>query len=110
MGNSWAAPGVRCVCIRDEWEEIVPGIPTRQPMIGEVLTVKSVRLGRGGDIGGHPDMAYLTFWEIDERQEGSGMAAVVRWSAECFKPLAEQRTDISALTALLHTTREPANV
>ena len=110
MGNSWVAPGVRCVCIRDDWEELVPGLPSRQPMIGEVLTIKSARLGRGGNLGGDPNAIYLTFWEVDERQEAGGIAVVIRWVVDSFKPIVEQQTDISTLTALLQPARELADV
>lgn len=47
--SSWAAPGVKCVCIIDDWQDI-PGMgsPSRLPMINEVLTIKEVMVA--GDL------------------------------------------------------------
>lgn len=100
MDNSWAAPGVRCVCVDGAWDELACGLPTRQPMIREVLTIKAVKPGIGG-IGGDPMHAYLFFWEIDEVQSAGGVRCEIGWIATQFQPLIEHKTDISALEALL---------
>lgn len=110
MGNSWAAPGVRCVCVDDGWEELRCGLPNRIPMLGEVLTIKHVKPGSGGMFGGDVGHVYLTFWEIDEVQQAGGITASIGWISTQFEPLVEQQTDISTLTALLQPTRELADV
>lgn len=45
--SAWARPGVKCVCIKDDWlydvaERMGLNPPHRVPMIREVLTVKEV--------------------------------------------------------------------
>lgn len=114
MDNSWCAPGVRCVCVRDDWEGHVScdgfQIPVRVPMIGEVLTVREVNRGDGSPFGGVDGEPYLAFWEIDALQVDGPLSMTVRWRARHFQPLTEQKTDISVFEALLDTAGQPANV
>lgn len=114
MDNSWAAPGVRCVCVNDDWEGYAScdgyQVPVRLPMIGEVLTIRAIERGDGSPLGGLDGEPYLTFWEIDALQCDGPLSAVIRWRAKNFQPLVEHKTDIGVFQALLQTTREPAHV
>jgi len=104
--NTWVAPGVRCICVNDDWTEFTARgqvFPIRQPMIDEVLTIRDVQPGRGGG-DGKPMHVYLGFWEIDIVQESGAVFASIHWIVTHFRPLQELSTDISELTALL----EPA--
>lgn len=102
----WAAPGVRCVCVDDDWPWIRDGdsmLPVRVPMLGEVLTVTRIEEGDGdgpgrGDVGS----LYLFFAEIPTCDEGPGIRVdSVSWRADCFEPLVERKTDISVFTDIL---------
>ena len=48
--NTWAAPGVRCVCISDDFGHVSCDcgcggeLPVRQPMLNELLTIRSVEI------------------------------------------------------------------
>jgi hypothetical protein len=103
--NTWAAPGVRCVCIDDGFRfGISVGghrLPVRVPMLNEVLTIREVSVGRDGAIPGDPDKIYLSFWEIELRQTDGPLSGNVRFDARYFQPLVQRKTDISALTKLL---------
>lgn len=115
MDNSWAAPGVRCVCVTDEFEhdEVSNGvhrIPTRWPVRDEVLTIRTAGLPSPGSLCGNPGAVYLTFWEIEEWQQDGPLGATIGWNARHFRPLVEQQTDISLFTSMLDTAHEPANV
>lgn len=107
----WAAPGVRCVCINDDWPAIVRAglsVPVRLPMIDEVLTVRSIGPGCAGAVLGSPDEIYLTFWEIPvEQADGPLSATGIGWIAGNFRPLVEDATDISVFTGILD--RAPAD-
>lgn len=96
----WAKPGVQCVCIDDGFGFVKIGgvsIPTRQPMLNEVLTVKTV--------GAYGDMVILTFEEIEVYQSDSNgtdfLGGEVRWDAAAFRPLIKRPTDISIFKAML---------
>lgn len=92
----YAKVGDRVVCINDDWGWIRYGefmIPTRVPMISEILTIAS--------IWPLPHGVFLVFVEIAEHQEDGGFGADVRWGAENFRPLIERPTDISVFTAML---------
>lgn len=114
MDNSWAAPGVRCVCVDDNFEGYATcegyQIPVRLPMIGEVLTIREIERGDGSPLGGVDGEPYLLFWEIEARQNDGPLSGVVRWRARNFQPLVEHKTDIGVFTSLLQTKREPAHV
>lgn len=94
--NTWAAPGVRCVCINDEWAVYRQGaysLPVRTPMMNEVLTIREV-IASGDKIG-------LTFWEIDIVQTDGPLSKSCAWGAQYFRPLEEKKTDISVFTDML---------
>ncbi len=98
--NTWAAPGVQCVCINDDWGFFQAGscsLPTRVPMLNEILTVKRIAVKDG--------VVALTFEEIDERQYDSHgdehMEGNIWWHAHCFRPLEKRKTDISVFLKLL---------
>ncbi|MEN5084284.1 hypothetical protein ABE438_17525 [Bosea sp. TWI1241] len=100
----WAVPGARCVCIDDDWFAVERGgyaVPTRQPMIGEVLTVRSARRGSpDSDIVSVGEI-YLDFWEIPVQQRDGPLSAIVHWLASQFRPLVEEETDISVFASML---------
>lgn len=54
MDNSWAAPGVKCECIKQgEWEHNFgphDGRPQRMPDYGDVFTVWDVYVNDDGEI------------------------------------------------------------
>lgn len=78
--------------------------PYRLPMVGEVLTVLSARIGGdpGDVVPGRSDSIYLTFFEIPESQsDGPITLRVVAWDAAFFRPLVEPETDIAIFTGLL---------
>lgn len=119
----WAAPGVRCVCIEDHWAEIRVGgdtVPTRLPMLGEVLTIHDVQpdcqVRIGGATFGDLNETYLSFVEIPSSQT-AGLLTVhgLGWIASAFRPLLERKTDISVFTEILnrapadHRVKEPAH-
>ncbi|MDW5313745.1 hypothetical protein [Rhizobium sp. PL01] len=98
--SDWAKPGVQCVCIKEDWGYAVCGpfsVPTRVPMINEVMTVSEVR--RVGDA------VFLFFSEIPERQQDGPLFATVSWDASCFRPLIKRKTDISMFTKMLTDTK-----
>jgi hypothetical protein len=100
----WAAPGVRCVCIDDDWAELSRGgfaIPVRVPMQGEVLTVREARPPAPDATFGDPKAIYLDFWEIPILQNDGPLSGTIRWLATQFEPLVEQETDISVFTEIL---------
>lgn len=97
----WAAPGVQCVCINDDFGAgFTLGschIPTRVPMIDEVLTVKATYI--------FDERLFLTFDEIPDHQtdsrDGLMIGGVVTFEAVCFRPLIKRKTDISIFKAML---------
>jgi hypothetical protein len=96
----WAKPGVRCVCINDDftWSASMGpySVPTRLPMINEVLTVRQVEGNSFLNTG-----VALTFWEIDEFQIDGPLSAKVVYDIGCFRPLIEEPSDISIFKAML---------
>ena len=98
--NHWAVPGAQCVCINDDFGSIEVGgciIPTRVPMLNEVLTVRSVRASG--------ESVYLTFEEFDPWQSSSDgertISGTIAFDAVCFRPLNKRKTDISIFKAML---------
>ncbi len=98
--NTWAAPGVQCVCINDDFGCAQVGscsIPTRVPMINEILTVKTVEA--------RDEMICLTFEEIDEYQmdiQPDGfLGGWVLFDSVCFRPLEKRKTDIEIFRKML---------
>lgn len=101
---AWAIPGARVVCVNDDFGFIQQGtsiIPTRHPMMDEVLTIREVEPGQQSDLCCDPNGVFLSFWEIDRHHTSGPLSADISWSAECFLPLIEQKADISVFTALL---------
>ena len=103
--SMWAAPGVRCVCINDDFKthftmESGHSIPVRVPMLHEVLTIKRVEDWASG-FGGEPGTAFLEFHEIPLRQVDGPLSGEITYSVKCFRPLVERKTDISIFTAML---------
>ena len=95
---TWAAPGVKCVCVDGNWaeHEIQRGGVYRVPMVNEVLTIACVR-----------DNEYLVFEEIPERQEAG---KIIAWSIRSFRPLVTrtQDQDLELFLPLLTDTPVPA--
>lgn len=97
----WAASGVKCVCINDDFGNgftVGPcHIPNRVPMLNEVLTVKAVYTDA--------EKLWLTFEEFSDYQfdsaDGIFIGGVISFGAECFRPLTKRKTDISIFRAML---------
>lgn len=86
--------GQRVVCIDDDWpdwglvqERFQVPMPSRVPMINEVLTIAAIRAGTKL-LTKH--IVWLYFQEIEHG-----------WSYRAFRPLIERKTDISMFTRLL---------
>lgn len=110
MSAHWAVPGAKCVCIAEEFDNSLSigrySVPTRTPMLNEVLTVASARPWEGGGIGGTIGEIYLTFYEIEETQKDGPLSATITFAANCFRPIVERKTDISVFTAMLTEQRQ----
>lgn len=110
MSAHWAVPGAKCVCINDDFQTSLTvgqySIPHRSPMLNEVLTVASASICDGRGLGGVIGRVFLTFDEIEERQQDGPLSAEVTWNADCFRPLVERKTDISVFTAMLTDQRQ----
>lgn len=96
---SWFAIGVKCVCIRSNWEiDPLPDGLTRLPMLNEVLTIADIvpaRFYSGGTLA-------LVFEEIPHLQNG----AKVSYNPDSFRPLISNpktmEQDISLFTPLVN--------
>lgn len=102
--TSWAVPGARCVCIDDDFGFVQTGehvIPTRIPMLNEVLTVRAVKIGEDSILCSNPGGVFLFFWEIDRKQACGPLTGEVSWFVECFRPLTERPTSIEIFERLL---------
>ena len=98
--STWAKPGVKCVCVDDNWKEEFMGrpVPSRVPMINEVLTVRQVfsaDMWPGLII---PGGLVMSFDELGD--EGCWFYAVAH-----FKPLVTrtQEQDLEQFIPLLST-------
>ncbi|MGG7535336.1 hypothetical protein [Rhizobium sp. 12,4] len=95
--SNWAKPGVQCICIDDEWpDQMTDGrhsVPTRVPMLNEVLTISAVRPVR--------DRLFLYFEEIAALQASGPLQALISWDVVCFRPLLKRPTDISIFKNML---------
>ena len=90
--------GMRVVCINDNWGSYSSGsysIPTRVPMLNEVLTIRLMRWSE------RHDGLYLSFEEIPYRQADGPVWANIAFAADFFRPLEVRKTDISIFTAML---------
>jgi len=86
--SSWAKPGVKCVCVDDDWLIPLSSKAYRLPMLNEVLTVSGVFEAN--------DELFLAFDEIPYDQ---GLPH--RWHVIHFKPLITQSDDIAMFKSLL---------
>lgn len=91
---AWAKPGVRCVCIDDDWSDYhckLLGIepPSRVPMLNEVLTIRAVYPSTI-----RPYCLALQFSELGHE---------FGFPAHCFRPLTTRtlEQDMSHFTPLL---------
>jgi hypothetical protein len=96
--NTWAAPGVQCVCISDHFEGGAScdgySVPTRIPMLNEVLTISVMKI-RNGEL-------FLGFEEIPlDQSDGPLTGHCILFNVACFRPLEKRKTDISIFTKLL---------
>lgn len=95
--SDWAKVGVQCVCINDDFGCMTFGeycIPTRIPMIGEILTISRIDIGWDG--------ICLGFEEIPISQaDGPLRAEFILYSVRCFRPLLKRKTDISIFQNML---------
>lgn len=106
---AWAVPGAKCVCINDDFGYVSDGsdvIPTRQPMINEVLTIRTAVVGRGSIMCDPPGGVFLTFWEIERNQSSGQLSGDVSWFVGCFRPLLDRPTDISIFKRLLNPSKQ----
>lgn len=97
--------GQRVVCINDDfgWFEIDGfSIPTRCPMINEVLTVSGLIVSDTGNV-------CCSFEEIERRQVDGPLSAEIYWEYVCFRPLIDRKTDISIFTDMLTNVGEPVD-
>jgi len=116
IGRDWYV-GMRVVCVNDSWGSVTMGgfeLPTRVPMMNEVLTIVGLEWGLSGvkddprswDVEG----VFLTFDGITLRQSNNGFSCNIKWAAWHFRPLEERKSDISVFTSMLTGAkeREPA--
>lgn len=93
--NTWAAAGVKCVCINDDWGYLPPFLnnAARLPMINEVLTIKSVSLG----FSPHDFIAHvgLTFAETP-------LPFGVLFAAANFRQLVSLKDDVRMFREIAH--------
>lgn len=74
--------GMKVVCVSDGWSLVAGPEAATEVSKGDVLTVRGI-LDRG-------DKCFLHFYEV-----------IHGYSAECFRPIVEPKTDISIFTAML---------
>jgi hypothetical protein len=89
--------GQKVVCVDDDWGWISAGseyLPTRLPMLNEVLTISDLSPGSGG-FGSIENETYLYFEEIPRRQSSGYFSASISYLWSHFRPLVERKTDIS---------------
>lgn len=101
--------GKKLVCIYGgDWGHARHGsfsVPTRVPMLNEILTLKEIRPHRHDPNAsfstGKEGELYCTFLEIPEVQVDGPLRTTVSWHVRNFRPLDERKTDISIFTPLL---------
>jgi len=116
--SSWMRAGVKVVCIGECSDAIFSPfpVPTRVPMLGEVLTIATVRCSEphiGGQVGPYVVLngggVFFTFDEIPEEQTAEGVTALFRWSATKFRPLIStemsEEADVSLFAGALKTAK-----
>ena len=95
--------GDKVVCVKSDfgWIEVSGhSVPTRVPMLREILTIQEITFVP------EKDDVFLVFREIDKRQTDGPLAADITWAARCFRPLTTAKSDISVFTAMLHDKRQ----
>lgn len=98
--SAWAKPGVKCVCIRDDWkgfevyERMGIHVPSRLPMINEVLTINEVMDDLSHVPGRVTSNIGLTFVELGHDWG---------FALDCFRPLItkSQEDDVALFRSLL---------
>ena len=115
----WAKRGTQVVCISDGgWETSLP-IPTRVPMVGEILTIAAVRVyDKDHRFANLVSLAgaYLAFDEIPLRQTADGLSADLYWDIGAFRPLIKSDTSMDHDVALFekflqgHRVKTPGKV
>ncbi|MEZ2410495.1 hypothetical protein AB6806_27240 [Bosea sp. RCC_152_1] len=101
---SWAFPGAKCICIEDDFCSVHQGefsIPTRVPMIDEVLTIRDFVVGEASFGTGMEGEVYVSFYEIELMQSDGPLSGAVRFQLSCFRPLLDRPTDIAIFKSLL---------
>ncbi len=115
---SWMRAGVKVVCITECFDAILSPlpVPTRVPMLGEVLTIATVRCSEphiGGQVGPYLVLngggVFFTFDEIPEAQSAEGVTAWFRWRADMFRPLitteVSEEADVALFASALKTAK-----
>ncbi|CAM5657387.1 hypothetical protein MAUB1S_11438 [Mycolicibacterium aubagnense] len=95
--------GMKVVCVDSNFGCAKAGpyrIPTRAPILGEILTIRDLQPGET------KSGVFLTFTEIDLIQQDGPLRGEIRWDAACFRPLETRKTDISVFTAMLNGAKE----
>lgn len=100
-----AKVGDRVVCINDEWDWTAScdgySIPTRLPMINEVLTISEILSPEQSGLRSR--VVGLIFEEIEKRQSDGPLSAVINFAFYCFSPIIDRPTSISIFTDMLKT-------
>lgn len=113
MENSWASPGVKCVCIDDSRRILhmpnMPPIPFGGvlPVLGQIYTVRSVEYYQSPYPEITPSFLGIHLVEID-RPAGKLTGTVLPFYITRFRPLisASEERDVALFAPLLETTRE----
>lgn len=95
--------GQRVVCINDNFGYVARGrylIPTRVPMLNEVLTIRAMEWIEDRDA------LFLHFEEIPTKQIDGPLSGWFSYKSVCFRPLRERPTDISIFTAMLNPQKQ----
>ncbi len=96
--------GMKVVCVDSKWD-VEPDTfsnSVRDPIKGDILTIREMCVGNGPDWEG--ENLYLRFAEIHNPPDSDGEEAY--YYAGQFRPLAELKTDISLFTAMLTDTKQ----
>jgi len=89
MDNSWAKPGVRCVCVEEYWHDVHTGARSAPPEGGPVFKIVSVIE--------HQGLICIGLW---------GDVLDHYWQADGFRPVVDRETpiedDIALFAPILH--------
>lgn len=113
---SWMRAGVKVVCIDDDFslEGVALPVPTRLPMLNEVLTIAKVFTEDEVDlvVGSFSLVSeagvYFTFLEIPEDQSANGVRCTcITWHSDNFRPLitteVSEEADVALFASALRT-------